>query len=120
LTFRRRILRLELPVGAWLSAACVRSIIAIGITNSGVKANVVIKAQGDGRDHHIKGFSFLLAGGSIKGGIKAASATAPPTSCATPRSNTPLPCRICMPPCARPGYRPQARGAANLGCKLAR
>jgi hypothetical protein len=24
---------------------------------------------GDGRDHHIKGFSFLLAGGGIKGGI---------------------------------------------------
>jgi hypothetical protein len=26
-------------------------------------------AQGDGRDHHIKGFSMLLAGGGIKGGI---------------------------------------------------
>ena len=26
-------------------------------------------SQGDGRDHHIKGFSFLLAGGGIKGGI---------------------------------------------------
>ncbi|MGH9632235.1 MAG: DUF1501 domain-containing protein [Bryobacteraceae bacterium] len=25
--------------------------------------------SGDGRDHHIKGFSFLLAGGGIKGGI---------------------------------------------------
>ena len=74
--------------------------------HSGVKANVVIKAQetdrptaaliqdlkqrgmlddtlvvwggefgrtpmsqGDGRDHHIKGFSFMLAGGGIKGGI---------------------------------------------------
>jgi uncharacterized protein (DUF1501 family) len=74
--------------------------------HSGVKANVVIKAQetdrptaaliqdlkqrgmlddtlvvwggefgrtpmsqGDGRDHHIKGFSFVLAGGGIKGGI---------------------------------------------------
>src|SRR6202167_2257588 len=74
--------------------------------HSGVKANVVIKAQetdrptaaliqdlkqrgmlddtlvvwggefgrtpmsqGDGRDHHIKGFSFLLAGGGIKGGM---------------------------------------------------
>ena len=74
--------------------------------HSGVKANVVIKAQetdrptaalitdlkqrgmlddtlvvwggefgrtpmsqGDGRDHHIKGFSFLLAGGGIQGGI---------------------------------------------------
>jgi uncharacterized protein (DUF1501 family) len=24
---------------------------------------------GDGRDHHIKGFSFLLAGGGIRGGI---------------------------------------------------
>ncbi len=24
---------------------------------------------GDGRDHHIKGFSFLLAGGGVKGGI---------------------------------------------------
>ena len=24
---------------------------------------------GDGRDHHIKGFSFLLAGGGIKGGM---------------------------------------------------
>jgi hypothetical protein len=24
---------------------------------------------GDGRDHHIKGFSFLLAGAGIKGGI---------------------------------------------------
>ena len=24
---------------------------------------------GDGRDHHIKGFSYLLAGGGIKGGI---------------------------------------------------
>ena len=24
---------------------------------------------GDGRDHHIKGFSFLWAGGGIKGGI---------------------------------------------------
>jgi hypothetical protein len=24
---------------------------------------------GDGRDHHIKGFSFLLAGGGIKGGV---------------------------------------------------
>jgi hypothetical protein len=74
--------------------------------HSGVKANVVIKAQetdrptaaliadlkqrgmlddtlvvwggefgrtpmsqGDGRDHHIKGFSFVLAGGGINGGI---------------------------------------------------
>jgi len=26
-------------------------------------------AQGDGRDHHIKGFSFWLAGGGIQGGI---------------------------------------------------
>jgi uncharacterized protein (DUF1501 family) len=26
-------------------------------------------AQGDGRDHHIKGFSIWMAGGSIKGGI---------------------------------------------------
>ena len=26
-------------------------------------------AQGSGRDHHIKGFSFWLAGGGIKGGI---------------------------------------------------
>ena len=26
-------------------------------------------SQGDGRDHHIKGFSFMLAGGGIKGGI---------------------------------------------------
>ncbi len=25
-------------------------------------------SQGDGRDHHIKGFSFVLAGGGIKGG----------------------------------------------------
>ena len=25
--------------------------------------------QGDGRDHHIKGFSMWLAGGGIKGGI---------------------------------------------------
>ncbi|MEW5975948.1 MAG: DUF1501 domain-containing protein [Acidobacteriota bacterium] len=25
-------------------------------------------SQGDGRDHHIKGFSFMLAGGGIKGG----------------------------------------------------
>jgi hypothetical protein len=24
---------------------------------------------GDGRDHHIKGFSFLLAGGGVKGGL---------------------------------------------------
>ncbi len=24
---------------------------------------------GDGRDHHIKGFSFMLAGGGIKGGL---------------------------------------------------
>ena len=26
-------------------------------------------AQGDGRDHHIKGFSMFLAGGGIKGGM---------------------------------------------------
>jgi uncharacterized protein (DUF1501 family) len=26
-------------------------------------------AQGDGRDHHIKGFSMWLAGGGVKGGI---------------------------------------------------
>ena len=26
-------------------------------------------AQGSGRDHHIKGFSFWMAGGGIKGGI---------------------------------------------------
>ncbi len=26
-------------------------------------------AQGDGRDHHIKGFSMMLAGGGIKGGL---------------------------------------------------
>jgi hypothetical protein len=26
-------------------------------------------AQGDGRDHHIKGFSFWLAGGGVRGGI---------------------------------------------------
>ena len=24
---------------------------------------------GDGRDHHIKGFSYVLAGGGVKGGI---------------------------------------------------
>ena len=26
-------------------------------------------AQGDGRDHHIKGFSIWIAGGPIKGGV---------------------------------------------------
>jgi uncharacterized protein (DUF1501 family) len=26
-------------------------------------------SQGDGRDRHIKGFAFLLAGGGIKGGL---------------------------------------------------
>jgi uncharacterized protein (DUF1501 family) len=26
-------------------------------------------AQGDGRDHHIKGFSMWLAGGGVKGGL---------------------------------------------------
>jgi hypothetical protein len=26
-------------------------------------------AQGDGRDHHIKGFSIWLAGGGIRGGL---------------------------------------------------
>ena len=26
-------------------------------------------AQGDGRDHHIKGFSLWMAGGGIKGGM---------------------------------------------------
>ena len=26
-------------------------------------------SQGDGRDHHIKGFSYVLAGGGIKGGL---------------------------------------------------
>ena len=26
-------------------------------------------AQGDGRDHHIKGFSMWMAGGGIRGGI---------------------------------------------------
>jgi uncharacterized protein (DUF1501 family) len=26
-------------------------------------------AQGDGRDHHIKGFSMWMAGGGVKGGI---------------------------------------------------
>jgi hypothetical protein len=26
-------------------------------------------SQGDGRDHHIKGFSYILAGGGIKGGM---------------------------------------------------
>jgi len=26
-------------------------------------------SQGDGRDHHIKGFSFLLAGGGVQGGL---------------------------------------------------
>ena len=26
-------------------------------------------AQGDGRDHHIKGYSIWMAGGGIKGGI---------------------------------------------------
>jgi uncharacterized protein (DUF1501 family) len=26
-------------------------------------------SQGDGRDHHIKGFSYMVAGGGIKGGI---------------------------------------------------
>ena len=26
-------------------------------------------AQGDGRDHHIKGFSIWMAGGGIKGGL---------------------------------------------------
>jgi uncharacterized protein (DUF1501 family) len=26
-------------------------------------------AQGDGRDHHMKGFSLWMAGGGIKGGI---------------------------------------------------
>jgi uncharacterized protein (DUF1501 family) len=26
-------------------------------------------AQGNGRDHHIKGFSFMMAGGGIKPGI---------------------------------------------------
>jgi hypothetical protein len=26
-------------------------------------------SQSDGRDHHIKGFSYMLAGGGVKGGI---------------------------------------------------
>jgi len=26
-------------------------------------------SQGDGRDHHIKGFSYMVAGGGIKGGV---------------------------------------------------
>ena len=26
-------------------------------------------SQGDGRDHHIKGFSYMVAGGGMKGGI---------------------------------------------------
>jgi hypothetical protein len=26
-------------------------------------------SQGDGRDHHIKGFSYVVAGGGFKGGI---------------------------------------------------
>ena len=26
-------------------------------------------AQGDGRDHHMKGFSMFMAGGGVKGGV---------------------------------------------------
>jgi uncharacterized protein (DUF1501 family) len=36
---------------------------------SGEFGRTPMSQGGDGRDHHIKGFSFMLAGGGIKGGI---------------------------------------------------
>ena len=51
---------------------------------------------GDGRDHHIKGFSIWLAGGGIKGGIWP---TARPTSSATPRWRTSSASTTCTPRC---------------------
>ena len=50
-------------------------------------------AQGNGRDHHIKGFSIWMAGGGIKGGIT----TARPTSSATPPSRTSSTSTTCTP-----------------------
>ncbi len=53
-------------------------------------------SQGDGRDHHIKGFSFLLAGGGIKGGISPRSHRRP---WATLRSIKPWQFRTSTQPC---------------------
>jgi hypothetical protein len=52
-------------------------------------------SQGDGRDHHIKGFSYMLAGGGVKGG----SATVPPTNSATRPRRIRSASPIFTPPC---------------------
>ena len=54
-------------------------------------------AQGDGRDHHIKGFSMWLAGGGIK---PRHHATARPTSSATTPSRTWSTSTTCTPRCS--------------------
>ena len=51
---------------------------------------------GDGRDHHIKGFSFMVAGGGIK---KRHSRTARPMSWATRRWRIRSACTISTPRC---------------------
>jgi uncharacterized protein (DUF1501 family) len=64
-------------------------------------------AQGKGRDHHIKGFSIVLAGG---GGAGAAdSPMARPMNSGTPRWKTRCPCMTCTRRCSRPLRHRSAR-----------
>ena len=61
-------------------------------------------AQGDGRDHHIKGFSIWLAGGGIKGGITYGATD----DSATPPSRTSSRPRPARDDAAPAGHRPHA------------
>ena len=67
---------------------------------------------GDGRDHHIKGFSFVLAGGGIKGGITyGATDDFGYAAAGEPRQRARFPRHHAAPA----GHRPQAPGGEVPG-----
>ena len=59
-----------------------------------VEVSGLVKVQ-NGRDHNNHGFSYVLAGGGVKGG----TSTAPPTISASRRSKSRCTSTICTRPC---------------------
>ena len=62
--------RMDQPVAALLKDLKRRGLLdSTLVVWGGEFGRTPMSQGGDGRDHHIKGFSFLVAGGGIKGGI---------------------------------------------------
>ena len=72
-------------------------------------------AQGNGRDHHIKGFSMWLAGGGIKGGITYGATDELGYNAGRERRPRPRPARHDAAPA---GHRPQAADLPLPGPRL--